>query len=365
VNIGRYIKDLLQEHDTVIVPGLGAFISVYKPAYSDDKEGIILPPSRKVSFNPDIKNNGGVLASRIAYDEHISHRKAVGKVEKICDEILYKLDKGERVTLEDTGTLYYDQNGILNFEPAPSLNFLADAFGLEPVSIKDEKEDPEAGNTASLSGAGTDIQPKEPAGTSDKPDHLQDIGSQQDENFEFSDTDDDSLRGSGLHRSIFWSLVFIIPLILIVLGIHLFRKKRLNFSYPVEIVVESDEPSTELRDEQAAVIPIDSVMTDTVISQSDTVATAQVSDTAQHDSHIVPDKSKYYLIGGSFKEENNAIKYFQQMKEKGYEPFHLEEKGSFFIVGIGIFDTEGEAFIAQTRFLDKYPDSGAWVLIPE
>ncbi len=53
------------------------------------------------------------------------------------------------------------------------------------------------------------------------------------------------------------------------------------------------------------------------------------------------------------------------MKERGYEPFHLEKQGNFYIVGIGIYETESEAFIAQASFLDKYPDSGAWIMIPE
>ena len=361
MNIGKYIKELLQEHDTVIVPGLGAFVSVYKPAYSDDKTGILNPPSKIVSFNQNIKDNGGLLVDHIASIEHISHRKAAGKLEKICDEILYRLDKGENVTIEDTGTLRYDKNGILCFEPAPSLNFLADAFGLEPVPLNDKKEALLVEDNATLRTKNINDQQKELVNSIDKPGQSQSYGLPLPEPRE----SEDELRGSGLHRFIFWSLIVIVPAILITLGIYLFRKKRSITSHPIEIIIEPATPVTEPYNEQSAVVPSDTAKTDTVKADSSLTEITQITDTVGTDAYITPVRSEYYLIGGSFKKEENAKKYFQQMKEKGYEPFHLEKKGNFYIVGIGIFDTEREAFIAQANFIDKYPDSGAWVLIPE
>ena len=363
MNIGKYINDLLQENDTVIVPGLGAFISEYKPAFSDIATGILHPPSKKVSFNPDIKTNGGLLAGRIASDEHISHRKAVLKVEKICDDILYRLDKGERILLEDTGTLFYDKNGILSFEPSLSLNFLADAYGLEPVSIVND--DHSGGTVSELGHDNKNESRKDEDHTAEKPDQLQSMATQPDELDVLYENDNNELRGTGLHRFIFWSLILIIPAILIVLGVYLYRKKRLKTSYPVEIIVDTTASSTESHDDQQAFIPVDTIREDTLLSPSDSALSSEIIDTTATTGQIIPVKSKYYLIGGSFKEEENAEKYFRQIQEKGYEPFHLGKQGNFYIVGIGIYDTESEAYIAQVRFIDKYPDSGAWIMIPE
>ncbi len=295
MNIGKYVKDLLQENDTVIVPGLGAFISVYKPAFTDETTGILYPPSKEVSFNPDIKTNGGLLAGRIANDEHISHRKAVGKVEKICDDILYRLDKGERVTLEDTGTLYYDNTGILQFEPAPSLNFLSDAFGLEPVSLNNEKDDLLFKNEESLNREELNTSPNEVKDTTAETGESRSAAPlQQDEISEFygKKEDEEELRGSGLHRFIFWSLILIIPAILVVLGVYLFRKKRLNTSYPVEIIVDTTVPSTKSSDYQQAAIPVDTAGTDIALSHPDTALAPEITDTAMTSGQIVPEKSK-------------------------------------------------------------------------
>jgi hypothetical protein len=82
-------------------------------------------------------------------------------------------------------------------------------------------------------------------------------------------------------------------------------------------------------------------------------------------SIIQPEPTKFYLIGGSFIDAENAEKYFQRMKNQGYDPFHLGKQGSFFLVGLEIHDNEIEAYGAQYNFLDKYPDSGVWVFIPE
>jgi hypothetical protein len=84
-----------------------------------------------------------------------------------------------------------------------------------------------------------------------------------------------------------------------------------------------------------------------------------------HPDYIEPDTTKFYVIGGSFENAENAEKYLQRMKKEGYAPFHLGKHGSFYLVGLEIHDNEIEAYGAQYNFLDKYPDSGVWVFIPE
>ena len=70
MNIGKYIYLLLPEHDTVIVPGLGAFVSSYKSAQVDEQSGEMVPPSKEIYFEPKIKNNDGLLVGKIAGDIH-------------------------------------------------------------------------------------------------------------------------------------------------------------------------------------------------------------------------------------------------------------------------------------------------------
>jgi cell division protein FtsN len=68
------------------------------------------------------------------------------------------------------------------------------------------------------------------------------------------------------------------------------------------------------------------------------------------------------LVGGSFKEEENAEKYRIELKEKGFNPFLLGKRGNFYIVGIGTFKTEAEAVAARRDFTEKMlvPAHGYW-----
>ena len=141
MNLGKYIRQLLPENETVIIPGFGALISEYKPAQIDEGTGKINPPSKKISFTPKIKNNDGLLVGFIAQSEQIPIQEALNRVEQKRDEILYQLDKGEKVILEDAGVLLYNKNREIQFEPTEELNLLPDAFGLDSISLKDEPEE--------------------------------------------------------------------------------------------------------------------------------------------------------------------------------------------------------------------------------
>ncbi|MFW6246427.1 MAG: hypothetical protein ACOC13_03130, partial [Tangfeifania sp.] len=110
MKLGKYIQLLLPEYETVIIPGLGAFMSTYKPAEIDKESGEINPPSKTVIFNQKIRNNDGLLVATIAEKEGISHFEALQKIETERENILYQLDKGEKVILEKIGELQYDDN---------------------------------------------------------------------------------------------------------------------------------------------------------------------------------------------------------------------------------------------------------------
>ena len=111
------------------------------------------------------------------------------------------------------------------------------------------------------------------------------------------------------------------------------------------------------------IVPADSIKSDSaMISLTDSVQNKQAVDST---GYVITDPSKYYLVGGSFNDPENAQKYLQQMKTKGFEPFPLGKHGSFYIVALETYDNETEAYRAQYNYLDKDPDSGVWVFIPE
>lgn len=354
MNLGKYIRQLLPENETVIIPGFGAFISEYKPAQTDEKTREINPPSKEISFSAKIKNNDGLLVGLVAQSEQIPVKEALGKIERERDEMLYKLDKGEKVILEDTGVLFYNENREIQFEPAEGVSLLPDAFGLDSVSVKDEPEKVSEEKTADNAAAGIseDEQILQENQTV-KPEKDKEPEPVAAFNPEVTQSEETSKKRK---RGWMWILLLLVPII--AAGIFILQKEKKEPPKPVEIKIEPVEKEGE------SVQLADTTVTDSVaIPQTDTLKTEELM--LNHPDYIEPDTTKFYVIGGSFENAENAEKYLQRMKKEGYSPFHLGKHGSFYLVGLEIHDNEIEAYGAQYNFLDKYPDSGVWVFIPE
>ena len=107
MDLTSYITTLLSDNDTVIIPGFGAFISVYKPAVI--KENEIIPPGKELKFFPEIKNNDNLLAMQIARAKKISYDDAFKRIERATAKIILQLDKGEKVFFILVDNFRYDQ----------------------------------------------------------------------------------------------------------------------------------------------------------------------------------------------------------------------------------------------------------------
>jgi len=70
---------------------------------------------------------------------------------------------------------------------------------------------------------------------------------------------------------------------------------------------------------------------------------------------------KYFIIGGSFKSEENANKYIRQLKEQGYDGQNLGIFNGLNRVAMKGFPTIAEAQKELNSLLSKNPESGVWI----
>lgn len=70
---------------------------------------------------------------------------------------------------------------------------------------------------------------------------------------------------------------------------------------------------------------------------------------------------RYYLVAGSFQNEDNAKKRFEQLKFIGNDPLMLETDKGLIPVAAGKYNTSEEAEIAKREFLKNEPRSGVWI----
>jgi cell division septation protein DedD len=93
--IGTYLKELLKNHNRVIVPDLGAFLK------KNDNPDLLY-------FNEFLRFNDGLLVDFIAEKEEIDKIEAAKRIKNYVADINNILKNKQPVDLKDIGTLYLD-----------------------------------------------------------------------------------------------------------------------------------------------------------------------------------------------------------------------------------------------------------------
>ena len=373
MKINTFVYELLLENETVIIPGFGAFISHYKPAEIHPESNEIIPPGKTLSFNQKIRNNDGLLVGYIAEKEGISHFDALKEIEKERENIIYQLDKGEKITFENTGVLSRNSDNEIEFEPFQQDNLLLDSFGLEATSLTPSEPEIEEEENAEQVIPDTEVAEEKYENTEAESSESEDLEENaEQEKEESSETIHETTaflkeqlvfdeaepevpiddQDEKKKRGWIWFLLIFIPLI--GAGIYLYLNQNKKVS-PIPTEEQSVENGTE---SQAGIISADTTKSDSSVAKI--AGTIQKTDSAKT-SENAENQGKYYLVGGSFKQKENVEKFMNEFDAEGFTPFHLGKRGNFYIVAIGRYNTEKEAVIAQNKFIKKNPESGTWI----
>ena len=128
-----HIEKLLANHDYVVVPGLGGFITQSKPAVILSNS--ITPPLQTIAFNPLMTHADGLLAIEIARTESISYRAAVELVDLEVAKIKLLLQNSGSYTFGELGILSQTNSGRILFTPIYKADFLPANYGLSDLTI--------------------------------------------------------------------------------------------------------------------------------------------------------------------------------------------------------------------------------------
>ena len=130
MNVEKYIQELLYEHDCVIIPGFGGFIGNYSPARINPVYHTFFPPYKALLFNIHLKQNDGLLATRISQAEQIPYEHAMDLIRRMLIDWNRELENRQELVIERIGKIVKEANNILQFEQDISVNYLPEAFGL-------------------------------------------------------------------------------------------------------------------------------------------------------------------------------------------------------------------------------------------
>ena len=354
MKLAKYIYDLLLENETVIIPGFGAFVSTYKPAQIGENE--IKPPSKEISFTSKIRNNDGMLVTAIARKAKISQPNALKRIERERENMLYQLDKGEKVVIENVGVLFYDEKNEMLFTPFREDNLLLDSFGFQTVSMDDiikESIEPETIEAFTEQVTEPEIV-KTVKPTIEVESEIEPVSEKSIEKIELPrPLPDWAIKKPEKRKKAgwYWYLVILIP---IFVGGYFIINKFSKSTHK-----EMDRDLTQQIEKQEIIVqtitPADS-LNDSVVD-NEAVETVKIETTV----NTISADTKYYLVGGGFKKEENAEKFIVRLKERGIEGFMLGQKGSLFLVGIASFNTSNEAYNSLNEHVKKHPDWNLWV----
>lgn len=300
MEINQYIKELLLLNDCVIIPEFGGFVANYKPSTIENNQ--FFPPTKEIAFNNKLNSNDGLLINFISETEGIDYFSAKQKLDSFVEETNLNLERNRNVYFEGVGYLHYDSRENLLFEPQMKHNLLVDSYGLQNFSYEKLYQ----------------RQMPKPAFKIERQEAVPII----------------------FQKRKLKKLVVAIPLLMAMALIPMKNNK--------EYLSKSDMGMWE------------------ALFQSTPSVSVQASEptTAEYTANIAAQEQTqfhFYIIGGSFKSEENAAKYIQQLKEQGYNGQNLGVFNGLHRIAMKGFTTMEEAQKELNSLLYQNPQSGVWI----
>lgn len=137
------IREQLFFNNYLVLPNFGGFVLKSNPSHYSASGGLLVPPSKTVSFNAQLKQNDGILAIWLQNTLKCHANEALSHLTDFSEFCSGILNAKRRLSLEGIGFFYLDFENNICFEPQQDSNFLTKSFGLAPVSIKELEPEPE------------------------------------------------------------------------------------------------------------------------------------------------------------------------------------------------------------------------------
>lgn len=139
ISIAKHIEILLLDHDCVVIPEFGGFITSYvssETQIGQDEKCLYSPPCRTIRFNPALRTNDGVLVQSymLAYDA--TYIAAEKQLELDVNELCNELDSKGSYSFPGIGVIHRDLYGNLSFEASDSYSKSPSLYGLPSLELK-------------------------------------------------------------------------------------------------------------------------------------------------------------------------------------------------------------------------------------
>ena len=137
--LSRMVKEVVMDHDTVTLPGVGSFVTELVPATFADRGYTILPPYRRLYFSP---TQGGdtLLVDFYAQANRIPVADASRILTDFLSEMKEVLKVKKTIVFPGLGRLRATRENHFFFVADEDLDIYPTGFGLQPISLKTHEE---------------------------------------------------------------------------------------------------------------------------------------------------------------------------------------------------------------------------------
>jgi hypothetical protein len=335
MNTEKHIADLLFEHDCVIIPGFGGFIGNYQHARIHPVHHTFFPPSKSVLFNINLRQNDGLLASRIAFTENIPYEKALQNIQSLVESWNKQLKEQQFLLIDQIGKLILNREGNLQFEQGNSINFLSDSFGLASFV------------SPAIRRPGFQVKMEKRINR-------------------YLETP--SERRRILPKTLKWAAVLILPLGMAtyfgITNFNVIKNLKVNYSSLFySAPVSTDTNPKVIANTFTVHTPdfINNKTTGDALKNSD-IATAKAVQPVTNNTSVSSSEKPFAIIVGAFRLKENADNLVTGLRQKGFDALIYDTtKTGLFRVSLGTFSERDQALqqLASVRLKDF---ASAWLL---
>ncbi|MEN8958390.1 MAG: SPOR domain-containing protein [Flavobacteriales bacterium] len=364
--LDKHIEELLHNHDCVIVPSFGGFITSKMPAFYNKFTSVFHPAKKRILFNKHLVFNDGLLATQVAEKKAMSVEEANQLLIQFKDDCFLRLNEEGRVEIEKVGVLFFDKEKNIQFQQS-STNFLKESFGLSPLSL-----DRIAKDIVKPVAKPVTIARKEEVKTDRKA-------------IAIAKPEKKASKARKKRGAILLPLI-LVPVILGglfignqqgVIGNNKINLASFNPFYSANVEeynprsgdaffiqnssineVNAGENTVSIVTEKEPVIAENKL--EEIVTESVQIIPEKVDSTFNVVKEI-PQELKYHVIAGCFSVKENADNLVQTWTEKGNQASVVDKKGKLYRVAIESFATRKEAksFMKETK---KTYSNSLWVL---
>lgn len=309
MTISTYISDLLYRYECVILPGFGAFLTQNLPARIDENTHTFYPPSKVIAFNRQLQTNDGLLANYVASVESCTYEVALRQLRVFSAGTLEKLHKEEFISFKNIGDFSKTAEGTILFKPVAGQNYDTAAFGLSPFMAQSiEREIKEVSQKTAVKKTVL-LHPK-----------------------------------NAKKKQPYFKYAAVAAIALLTAGFI-----GLN-------VYENQIEQQNFAERQKAANLIENKIQEATFVIENPLPAINLN--------ISKHSGNYHLVAGAFREESNAVKMMEELRDKGYSPREVTSRYGLHQILYQSFENRKEA-LEVLREIQFSENPNAWLLVQD